>query len=213
MIKINDDLKLSFIYEIQKIVKNGHVPLTVVRKGRELKLDQPLTSHYPKLIPALGINYPSYFIYGPFVFIEATEDYLDGMLRTKYGTTILTRLSAIGNPLVTRMEAQPDFDGERLVVVDAPFFPHKLSQGYSNPVTEVIDTINGIHIKNLAHLVAVLRDCKADFITVGYAGRLSETMVFPRAEMVAATDDILTDNGVRAQGTEDMLQIWNARGK
>jgi hypothetical protein len=38
-------------------------------------------------------------------------------------------------------------------------------------------------------------------------------MVFPRAEMVAATDDILTDNGVRAQGSADTLAIWNAKGK
>jgi len=38
-------------------------------------------------------------------------------------------------------------------------------------------------------------------------------MVFPRTQMVAATDDILTDNGVRAQGSPDMLEIWNAKGK
>jgi hypothetical protein len=31
--------------------------------------------------------------------------------------------------------------------------------------------------------------------------------------MVAATDEILTDNGVRAQASEDMLKIWNATGK
>jgi hypothetical protein len=61
--------------------------------------------------------------------------------------------------------------------------------------------------------VAVLRDCKDEFITVEYAGRLSETMVFPRAQMVAATDEILTDNGVRAQASEDMLKIWNDKGK
>ena len=36
-------------------------------------------------------------------------------------------------------------------------------------------------------------------------------MVFPRAEMVAATDGILTDNGVRSQGSADMLAIWNAK--
>jgi hypothetical protein len=26
--------------------------------------------------------------------------------------------------------------------------------------------------------------------------------------MLAATDDILTDNGVRAQGSPDMLAVW-----
>ena len=61
--------------------------------------------------------------------------------------------------------------------------------------------------------MAVLRDCKDEFVTVEFNARVSETMVFPRAEMVAATDDILTDNGVRAQGSADTLAIWNAKGK
>jgi hypothetical protein len=36
-------------------------------------------------------------------------------------------------------------------------------------------------------------------------------MVFPRAEMLAATDGILTDNGIRSQGSPDTMAIWNAK--
>jgi hypothetical protein len=36
-------------------------------------------------------------------------------------------------------------------------------------------------------------------------------MVFPRAEMAAATEEILADNGIRSQGSPDALAIWNAR--
>lgn len=211
MIKAGDDLRLQFQYEIQRIVKNGKVPLTVVRKGREINIQLPVSADYPKVVPNLGNGYPAYFIYGPLAFTEATDEYLGGMVRTKYGTSLLARLGAVANPLVTRMEDPPKFDGERLVVVASPFFPHKLAQGYSNPMMSVVKSINGIPIKNLAHLVAVLRDCKDDFVTVEYNARLSETMVFPRAQMLAATDDILTDNGVRSQGSEDMLKIWNER--
>jgi len=35
-------------------------------------------------------------------------------------------------------------------------------------------------------------------------------MIFPRAELLAATDEILTDNGVRSQGSPDTMAIWNA---
>jgi hypothetical protein len=35
--------------------------------------------------------------------------------------------------------------------------------------------------------------------------------VFPRKEMVAATEEILTDNGVRAQGSPDMMEIWQPK--
>jgi hypothetical protein len=29
--------------------------------------------------------------------------------------------------------------------------------------------------------------------------------------MIAATNDILTDNGIRSQGSPDVLQIWEAK--
>jgi hypothetical protein len=98
-----------------------------------------------------------------------------------------------------------------LVVVSSPFFPHKLVQGYDNPESQVVKAVNGIPIKNLAHLVEVLRDAKSPFITIEFNNRGGETLVFPRAEMVAATDEILTDNGVRSQGSPDTLAIWNAK--
>ena len=61
-------------------------------------------------------------------------------------------------------------------------------------------TVNGIPVKNLNHLVEILRDSKDEFITIECDSRFSETMVFPRAQMLAATDEILTDNGVRSPG-------------
>jgi hypothetical protein len=33
-------------------------------------------------------------------------------------------------------------------------------------------------------------------------------MVFPRAELIASTEAILNDHGVRSQGSPDMLKIW-----
>ena len=116
-----------------------------------------------------------------------------------------------GSPLVTRMGDKESFPGERLVVVSSPFFPHKLAKGYSSPFGEVVKTVNGTAIKNLDDLVTVLRDCKDEFVTIEFDGRGGETLVFPRADMVAATDDILTDNGVRSQGSPDTLKIWNAK--
>ena len=41
--------------------------------------------------------------------------------------------------------------------------------------------------------------------------RDGEALVFRRKEIVDATEDILTDNGVRAQGSPDMLEVWNAK--
>jgi len=71
--------------------------------------------------------------------------------------------------------------------------------------------VNGIPVKNLKHLVEILRDSRDEFIRIEGVGRYGETMIFPRAQMLAATDDILTDNDVRAQGTPDMMAVWNAK--
>jgi S1-C subfamily serine protease len=211
MIALNDNLRVRFEYEIQHLATQGTVPLTLIHGGKELKVKLPVSPAYPRLIPGLNGAYPSYFIYGPLVFSAATEDYLGGFLQTKYASAVLTHLSTAANPLVTRMADPPAFPGEALVVIASPFFPSKLGQGYTSPRAEVVKAVNGIPVKNLNHLVEILRDTKDDFITVACDNRFGETMIFPRAQMVAATDGILTDNGVRSQGSADTLAIWNAK--
>ena len=211
MIKLGDDLRVHFQYEIQHIATNGTVSLTIVRAGKELKVNLPVSANYPRLIPGLNSTYPSYFICGPLVFSTATDGYLGGLLRTKYGATVMSRLSSLANPLVTRISDQPAFPGESLVIIASPFFPHKLAKGYDNPRAQVVKAVNGIPVKNINHLVEILRDAKEEFITIQCHTRYGETMIFPRAQMVAATDEILTDNGVRSQGSADTLAIWNTK--
>ncbi len=211
MIKLGNDLRVHFEYEIQHVATNDTVPLTIVRAGKEQKVNLPVSPKYPQLISDLNGDYPSYFIFGPVVFSAATKEFLGGYLRTKYAGSIMSSLGAQGNPLVTRMSDPPSFPGEGLVVISSPFFPHKLAQGYDNPRSQVVKTVNGIPVKNLNHLVEILRDAKDEFVTIECATRFGETMIFPRAQTLAATDDILTDNGVRSEGSPDTLAIWNAK--
>jgi hypothetical protein len=156
--------------------------------------------------------YPPYFVYGPLVFSVATSEFVAGFTRGN-SARVMGWLSLKGSPLVTRIGDKPAFAGERLVVVSSPFFPHKLAKGYSDPSYQVVKTINGRPIRNLEHLVEVLRDSKDEFITLEFNIRGGETMVFPRAEMLAATDEILNDNGVRSQGSTDTLTVWNKKAE
>lgn len=212
MVKIGANLRVRFAYLVQKIAKNGKVPLTVIRAGQELKIELPVPANYPAVIPPLAGAYPSYFIYGPLVFSEATSEFLGGVSREKNGMEWLMTFSYFGNPLVTRSGDKQAFDGERLVVISSPFFPHKLAKGYSPHVGQVVKAINGQAIKNLPHLVEVLRDCTDQFIAIEFAGlHPAERLVFPRAEMLAATDDILNDNGIRSQGSPDVLGRWSSK--
>ena len=207
MIKLSENLRVRFPYLIQKIAHDGKLPISIVRAGKPLKLDLPVSPTRPMLIPNLSGEYPSYFILGPLVFSTATQDFVRGY----NNLSSLVTLSASANPLSTRRADRPAFDGEELVVIPSAFFPHKLSKNYSPPASRVVKTVNGVAIKNLKHLVATLRDTTDEFIVIDFCGRGNETLVFPRKEMIAATEEILTDNGVRAQGSADTLAVWNAK--
>lgn len=208
MVKIGENLRVRFQYLIQQLAKDGHVTLGLLRAGKELSIELPVPTDRPMLLPDLEGEYPPYFIYGPLVFSTATTQFV-GPLSSN--AKAINALNFIGNPLTTRRGDKPAFPGEELVLVASPFFPHKLAKGYDNPISRVVQSINGISIKNLAHLVTILRDSKDEFITIKFAGRATEALVFVRKEIVAATDDILNDNGVRAQGSADTLKIWNEK--
>jgi len=209
MIKLGDNLRVRFTYMVQHAAKGGKVPLTILRAGKTLALDVPVSADRPKLLPFLHGQYPAYFVFGPLVFSVATEDFIN--LLSSASPTAVTALSVLGNPLLTRRSDLPAFEGEQLVFVSSPFLPHKLSKGYGTPALKVVESVNGIKIKNLAHLVTVLRDAKEEFVVLEYATRSAETMIFPLKETTAATEEILNDNGIRAQGSPDILAIWNAR--
>jgi S1-C subfamily serine protease len=211
MIKLGANLRVRFQYLVQKIAKDGKVLLTVVRAGKEVKVELPVSPKHPMVMPDLEGAYPSYFVYGPLVFSGATEQFVSGFARGNRAARWMGWLGAMGNPLLQRMGDKPAFEGEEIVVVPSPFFPHKLAEGYSDPFCQVVKTVNGIPIRNLGHLVEVLRDARSQFITFEFDNRRGETIVFPRAEMLAATEEILTDNGIRSQGSPDTMAIWNAK--
>ena len=208
MVKIDKDLRVNFAYMIQRLAKDDKLPLTVVRAGKPLKIELPVSANRPTLAPDLHGEYPSYFVYGPIVFSRASRQFLS-LFENNAG--LLRILGFVKSPLVTRVFDAPSADLEELVIISSPFFPHKLANGYSNATGSVVYSINGTPVKSLKHLVALLRDLQDPFVTIEFASRSGEALVFSRAAIMAATDEILTDNGVRAQGSPDMLAVWQAK--
>jgi len=208
MVSVAGDLRISFRYMVQKIARDNHVPLTIVRGGKTLNVSLPLVVEKPQLVPDLHGQYPSYFIYGPLVFSKASALFTAFL---NNNAPLMGVFGYMGSPLVTERGAMPSPAREELVVVASPFFPSRLAEGYSNPTAMVVATINGVHISSLAQLVRVLRDLKDENVVFEFDSRSGEALVFPRAQMVAATEEILTDNGVRAQGSPDMLAVWQGK--
>jgi S1-C subfamily serine protease len=208
MIQARPDLRLDFQYLIPRMEHDGSVPLTIVRDGRSQDIRLPVASHRPLLIDFLAGTYPSYFIYGPVVFSRASIESLQ-LLRPRAGAA--GGGFVLGNPLVAHLGEPRDPAHEDLVMIASPLFPHALSNGYSNPAGQTVKSINGTPVKSLAQLVALLRDLKDEFVTIDFDNRVGEALVFPRAQTVAATEGILADNGIRAQGSPDMMKIWQAK--
>ena len=211
MVKIGDNLRVHFPYLLQHVVTNGKVPLAIVRDGKQLHVDLPAPTDYPLIIRDWGNSYPSYFICGPVVFCEATTHLISSLTSTEKNMEWMMHLVYSGSPLTRKYGEKQDFPGERLVYVSSPFFPHKLSKGYGKPILKIVESINHHPIKNLSDLVQIIRDSNEDFMAIECAGRGAETWVFPRREMISATDDILNDNGIRSQGSPDVMAIWTAR--
>jgi S1-C subfamily serine protease len=204
-VRIEDGLRVRFQYLIQTLANDGKVPLTVVRDGETIRVDLPVTPHRSMLIEELKGAYPSYFVYGPLVFSTATAELVAVLGRNP---ALAEVFGSIGSPLITRRGDRPAFEGEQLVVVASPMFPHKVAKGYSNPFAKVIKEINGVRIKGLRHLVETLRDLKDEYVVIEFDDRASESIVFLRKEVVAATDEILTDNGVRRPYSDDLAKVW-----
>jgi hypothetical protein len=70
-----------------------------------------------------------------------------------------------------------------------------------------------VKVKGLAHLVGLLRDTKERFTTISFDDRSSETIVFNHKEALAATEEVLNDNGIRQRASDDIAAVWEGNDK
>ena len=207
-VAVRYDLRLSSSYLVQKYASNGLLPLTIYRDGRLREIKLPVSTQRELVIPYLMNKTPRYFIFGPFVFSQTTQDYLE-----RLGNQRPPSMGRRPSPLVTRRFDKPSFEDEELVIVASPLFPHRITRGYDDPNRAVLSEINGVQVRNLRHLVEILRDNRDTQISFKFAnsGVLThETMVFNRSELTEATAKRLEDNGIRYPYSADLRAVWEA---
>ena len=202
-VQVAADLQLPFTYYVPKLARDGKVQLTVLRGGKEMTVEAPAPVEQPSKVPYLKDGYPSYFIYGPLVFTPLCKEMV-----AAYGQLMLRDRLLV---MVEHLNDPPAFEGEQVVVVVSPMFSHRITKSYGQPMPSVLSSVNGVSVRNLAHLAELLHDASGEFIEFKFAGRDTETMVFRREEIAAATDEILTDNGIRKQFSDDVAQAWKGK--
>jgi hypothetical protein len=219
MVKVGADLRLGFSYMVQKLLQNTappqtaqtaqtSIPLTVVRDGKTMQISLPVVNKVPQLIPDLNGGYPSYFVYGPVVFSKATTAFLSFLASNPSSMAYYINRRS---PLMTSRGASPTPEREELVVISSPYFPHRLAVGYGNPSGDVVQSVNGVAVRSLKHLVRLLRDNTEEFVRIDTDNKDGETLVFPHKDMLNALESILTDNSVRSQGTPELMDIWTKK--
>jgi S1-C subfamily serine protease len=207
MVQRPGDLRVSFYSLIPTLARNGAVPVTLLRRGKRLEGALPVTRQDNRLIRNYAGEKPSYFIHGPLVFSPARAGAIN------FYTRLNPALYVNESPLLARQFDRVAFPGEELVVVTSPMFAHKIAKGYGDPVGQVVREVNSIKIKNLRHLVEVLRDSSDEHLTFRFAEEGTEILIFRRQEMDEATTEILEDNGIAPtrRGSEDMLEVWKRK--
>lgn len=203
-ISVADDLRLPFGYLLAHCCKNGKVPLTIFRGDQSQEIELPVKPRQPPLLPYLLNTYPRYFIFGPLVFSSATKDFVIFLNRNFHGA-----LFEQGSPMMRRYHESQAFEGEELVVVCSPMFPHAITKSYGQPAGAVVRQVNGVSVRNLVHLIELLRDGNNEFLEFKFGGRGYNTLVFRREEMALATEEILVENGIRNQYSDDLKDAWS----
>ena len=212
LVKAGPDLRLDYRYFVQKLSKAGKVSVEVVRDGKMLRLDVPTASSVtrPQLLPYLYEKAPSYFVWGPLVFTNATHDYVAAFDAAGMAELWFPFLRHNRSPLIGCAGLAPRFEGEQLVVA-AELLAHRVSQGYVNPSTAVVDTVDGIKVRNLRHLAELLRDAHGEFVTITFADRLTDAFVLDRKKVADATDEILNDNAIRRPYSDDLKAVYETK--
>jgi S1-C subfamily serine protease len=203
------DLRLSFESVLSKQAKDGAVPITVMRRGKRVETSLPVSAEDKRLVRSWGGGKPVYFIHGPLVFSPLSFSGIPYYMRVR------PDLDNPRNPAMARIGDRVRFPGEELVVVTSPMFNHKITKGYGDPVGQVVKEMNGTAIKNLKHLVELLRDCTDEYLTFRFMEEGAEMLVFRREELSQATDEILEDNGIspNRRGSEELLKVWKKSTK
>lgn len=199
MVTVKPNLRLSFEYFVPKLAKEGQVEIGIIRNGEKMNVKIPVASTRHRLIRGLNGGYPSFFLVGPMQFTPVYEEHRG----------IDARLLAVrGSPILNRGLDEPAFEGEELVAGPFRLFAHATSKGYDAGFFPILKSVNGVQIKNLRHLVETLRDMKDEFVTFEWHDDAVESLVFKREELMNSTEEILDDNAIRAQMSDDLKDIW-----
>ncbi len=203
-VAVNSSLRVPFHYYFPKSTKLELVSLDIIRDGQMQTIQLQLATDMPRVLGFEIDSYPSYFMVGPLTFTAATAGLVSTLPAQLVGP-LLQRQS----PLLRRGNDAPEFEGEELVVVASDPFPSLLLKGYNSPTLGTLSTINGMPVKNLKHAAELVQTNQAEYLRFNFVDRGVGEIVFRRADVDAASEEILQDNSIRSAYSDDLRDVFD----
>ncbi len=203
MVPIRNDVRVSWNYLLAKKPPGATATLTIHRDGSTQEVEVPTITAAETLIRPMAAERPSYFIYGGLVFSPATRE-----LVQQGGTGALAFIGSQGRLLGRAMRRQRATTDDELVVSVSPILPHKVNKGYEITPLSVLTHVNDTSVKNLRHLIQLVKEADTPFIVFRFEDEYEEKVVLDPSAAKKYEKQILRRNNIPAAVSDDLRGLW-----
>lgn len=194
----NDRTSADYYTQMHQIGET--VVMDILRNGQPVTCQIPLikTQRSLKLVPDMQYDVlPTYYIYGGLLFIPLTTNYV-----TAFGDNWSSDLASLADIAAT-LNDLPGSGGEEVVLLSY-VMPHNVNRGYHNYADYIISEVNGQKVRNLKHLIQILRDNEKSPYVKFIAGN-KQTIVLSPSKAAEAMPEIMKTYNIPADRSKDLL--------
>jgi len=202
MIPIGDGIRVQLGYLISRKAPGSSIPLTILRGGKKIEFDVPTTTKTNLLLRDMEHERPTYFVYGGLVFSPVTAELLSAA-----GTAPLGLLAVNGSLLTQLLGKQREHDDDEIVVTCSPILPHKINKGYEVGPLSVVTHVNATPIRNLRHMIELIKENKEEFIVFRFGDKGEDKLVFDPKKVEQLNPQILRNYNIPSACSEDLRDI------
>lgn len=180
------------------------LPVSVLRAGKSVDLEIPVTRRGNELMPSLADQGAQlrYFVAGPLCFEQATVELAQALVQRR-GAELVLSGSPIGAHLNLNIRQSPDEE----IVVLAALLPHDITKGYAGTGFPAVKAVNGQAVASLRQLAQLINGSKDEYLEFTFHDKAAETLIFKRSDLLAASEQICIDNGIVRKSSKDLTDI------
>jgi S1-C subfamily serine protease len=153
------------------------VDVRYLRDGKvaEGRLTLSVARGQGRLVSHLFDRAPDYFLYAGLAFVSLTDNLL--AVREYRPAT-----------LAAQLVRTPESDGDEVVVL-ADILRHDINSGYDDRIGQIVRIVDGVPVRNLRHLVALVEGARGRFVT--FTDTTGGRITIDRERAAAASSEIL----------------------